>query len=99
MRRLLLLLALVLLPALPAYANDVYITQAGAGTQAGTSCANAKPLSYFNTAANWSATPTGILIGPDTTVHVCGTNTVAGGANALDVKGSGTSGHPVTVFF
>jgi len=78
--------------------NAVYISDAGAGTQDGSSCANAKPHSYFNTAGNWSATPTGIQIGPDTTVHTCGTFTGALNATELQFQGSGTSGHPVILF-
>jgi hypothetical protein len=79
--------------------NAVYIAQTAAGANDGTSCANAKAVSYFNTAGNWSATPTGIQIGPDTTVHLCGTFTGTAGVTMLTVQGPGTSGHPVTVLF
>src|SRR5215467_6304459 len=89
------LLALLLFCAPSAWAtNAVYISQSGAGDQSGTTdCTHAKPASYFNTAANWSATPTGIQIGPDTTVHFCGTFNGAANTTALTMQGSGTSGH------
>lgn len=70
--------------------NAVYISQAGGG--AGTSCGSPKDPSYFNSSGNWSGSPTGIQIGPDTTVHICGTITTI-----LTFQGSGTSGHVVTL--
>lgn len=84
----------------PAFAtNAVFIAQVAAGGNTGTSCANAKAYTYFNTAGNWSATPTGIQIGPDTTVNVCGTVTGTGVVQStiLTFQASGTSGHPITL--
>jgi hypothetical protein len=80
--------------------TDVYITQSGSGAQDGLTCATAKPVSYFNTAGNWTLTPTGIQIGPDTTVHLCGafTDTTANDV-LLTFQAGGTSGHPITLFF
>ena len=75
-------------------ANSVFIANASAGLNDGSSCANAKAASYFNTVGNWSATPTGIQIGPDTTVHLCGTI-----STTMTAQGSGSSGHPVTLLF
>src|SRR5580765_1066192 len=97
MKKTLLALLLLLLGPAAWATNAVYISQSGAGTLDGSSCANAKPTSYFNNSANWSATPTGVQIGPDTTVHLCGTITGGVGTTALTVQGSGTSGHPVTI--
>lgn len=74
-------------------ANTVYITQSGAGT--GLTCGSPKSAAYFNTAGNWSATPTGVQIGPDTTVHVTGTFTGTSGTTMLTFQGSGSSGHPI----
>lgn len=74
--------------------NAVYIGQASAGANDGTSCANRKAIAYFNTGGNWSATPSGIQIGPDTTVHLCGTVTTE-----LTFQGSGSSGHTLIVIF
>jgi hypothetical protein len=96
-RRFLLFSALVFLFAIPARAtNAVFIAATSSGANDGSSCANAKALSYFNTSGNWSGSPTGIQIGPDTTVHLCGTFTASAGANSyLQFQGSGTSGHPI----
>ena len=97
LRRFLLFSALVFLFAIPARAtNAVYIAASSAGANDGSSCANAKALGYFNTAGNWSATPAGIQIGPDTTVHLCGTFTASAGADSyIQFQGPGTSGHNV----
>lgn len=87
------------IPGLLFGANAVYLGQSSAGANDGTSCANEKAYTYFNSAGNWSGSPTGILIGPDTTVHLCGTITGTGGtaASVFTFQGSGTSGHPVTM--
>jgi hypothetical protein len=96
MKKIILLLTLVTLWGSKAQASNlVYISQSGAGDQSGlTDCTHAKPVTYFNTGGNWSGTPTGVQIGPDTTVHLCGTITTS-----LSWQGSGTSGHPITMFF
>lgn len=102
MKRLVLAVAFILLGPLSAKAaNAVYISQnGGATTQDGLACTTAKPASYFNTIGNWSATPTGIQIGPNTTVHLCGTFTgTLGGGALLTFQGSGTSGNPITLLF
>jgi hypothetical protein len=79
-------------------AQATYISQSGAGDQSGTTdCTHAKPVSYFNTVANWTLTPTGTQIGPSVTVHLCGTFTGALNANMLTAQGSGTSGHPIVI--
>jgi hypothetical protein len=91
--------AVMLFSCLGFAANAVYIGQAAAGANDGTSCANEKIYTYFNTAGNWSATPSGIQIGPDTTVHLCGTFTSGNASNILQFQGSGTSGHPIIVLF
>jgi chitodextrinase len=72
-------------------AASIYVAQSTAGTGDGSSCANAKPASFFNTASNWG---TGKPIAPGTTVGLCGTIT-----STLSFQGSGTSGHPITVQF
>ena len=61
------------------------------------SCANAYPVSFFNTEGNWGAGAG--QIGPGTTVHLCGTLTFNPGATGLTVYGSGTSGQPITILF
>lgn len=79
-----------------AQAANVYVTQDGSSTG---SC-TASPLlsaAQFNTAGSWGTGSS--QIGPGTTVHLCGTFTGAAGAGMLSVKGSGISGHPITIQF
>lgn len=99
--KLLALAALLLLCGLVAQnakatVTDLYVSQSGAGTMAGTSCANAQTLAYLN-----SGTPWGGVIGPDTTVHMCGTFTAVNPNDGIfDLTHCvGTVGHPVTVKF
>jgi len=73
-------------------AANVYIAQSVAGTADGSSCANAKAVSFFNTAANWG-TGAG-QIGPGTTAHLCGTI-----STSLVAQGSGSAGNPITILF
>src|SRR5713226_5760061 len=91
----LLMFAILFLAASPASAKDSYISQSGTGT--GTSCTDALPVAWFNNAANWGSGST--QIGPGTTVHLCGTFTVAPGSTMLTFQGSGTSGNPITLLF
>jgi hypothetical protein len=77
------------------YAN-VYIAATGAGTQDGSTCGNAKPLTFLNNGANWGSG--GTQIGPDTFARLCGNFTAsAGAASYISIQGSGTSGHPITI--
>lgn len=89
-----LLLAVLFLTGASWASNAVFIAQNSAGANDGTSCANAKAVSYFNTSGNWSATPTGIQIGPNTTVHFCGTFT-----STASAQGSGASGNVINILF
>ena len=75
-------------------ANSVYLAQSSAGGNTGADCADAKAVSYFNSSGNWSATPTGIQIGPATVVHLCGIITTE-----LSFQGSGSSGNVVELRF
>jgi hypothetical protein len=76
-------------------AKDFYLSQGGSGT--GVSCASPLDFSWFNNAANWG---TGTAqIGPGTTVHVCGVNSVGANTNALIFQGDGASGNPITLLF
>src|SRR5215831_18269782 len=77
--------------------SNVYIGQSSAGSGDGSSCVNQKPITFFNTAANWGSGST--QIGPGTTVHVCGLINVAANTTALAFQGSGSSGNPVTLLF
>lgn len=71
----------------PAFAaTDLYIASASAGSNNGTSCANARALSSL-VSGDW--------IG-DQTIHLCGTLTASAGTNSyIQALGSGTSGHPI----
>lgn len=103
MRKIIPVLAFLLM-ALPLKANDIYISQTGAGTKDGSSCANAQIYTFFNNSGNWG---TGKPIVPGTTVHLCGTisgpnplsGTGGGGQGILTFHGSGASGSPITVLF
>jgi hypothetical protein len=81
--------------------NNIYLAQASTGAANGADCADALPYTYFNNSANWtSGTPTGLQIGPGTTVHLCGGFSFAAGTSgALTVQGSGTSSSPIRVQF
>jgi Legume lectin domain len=70
MRRLIFVLGFLFL-AIPAKGNNVYLAQAAAGTGDGSSCANARAASYFNSASSYGTGTT--QIGSGTTVHLCGT--------------------------
>jgi hypothetical protein len=70
-----------------------YITQSGAGSANGSSCANAEPANWFNT-SSWG-TGTG-QIGPGVTVDICANATIS---SALTFQGSGSSGNPITLYF
>ena len=80
-----------------ASANDIYIAQTAAGSNNGQGCANAYAYTFFNSSANWGTGAN--QIGPGTTVHLCGTFTVPGGATGLTAQRDGAAGNPVTVVF
>src|SRR5690349_10329995 len=84
--RLLMVLLALALGCGVASANDVYIAQTAAGAANGADCADARPLSFFNSSPNWGS-GTG-QIGPATTVHICGTISVSANSYALAFQGS-----------
>jgi chitodextrinase len=73
-------------------AGGIYLAQAAVGSGDGSSCANARAVSYFNSAANWGAGST--QIGPGKIVHLCGTI-----STALTAQGSGATGNVITILF
>lgn len=75
-----------------ASANDVYLAQTALGGATGVDCADAVAATYFNTSSHWSGSPTGIQIGPGTTVHLCGTI-----STNLTFQGGGANGNPVVL--
>lgn len=70
---------------------SVFVAQAAAGSGDGSSCSNAKAVSFFNTAGNWGV---GNTIAPGVGVGLCGTITTE-----LTIGGSGTAGNPITIQF
>jgi hypothetical protein len=74
----------------PVLAADIYIAQSSVGAADGSSCVNARALTYLNTAANWGGG--GAEIDPGDTVILCGT--ITGG---ITLAGSGSAGNPVVI--
>jgi hypothetical protein len=88
---------LFVVPARSSTAN-VYIAQNSQGGATGADCADALPVSFFNSGANWGGSST--QIGPGTTIHLCGTFTMpAGTVCALSFQGSGSSSGQITLLF
>jgi hypothetical protein len=77
--------------------TQLYMTQAGAGTMDGSSCANAHPVSWFNDGGSWGSGTT--QIGPGAVVHLCGTFTGTADTTLLTTQGSGAAGKPITLYF
>ena len=88
----------VVLTAAFSSASDIYIAQNSAGGNTGADCADAHAVSWFNSSSNWGSKAG--LIGPGTTVHLCGTFTASAGASGyLSFQASGTSSSPITLLF
>jgi hypothetical protein len=82
-------LALCLLAPLPLL-GQVYVAQSSAGSNTGTSCANARAVSSL-VSGDWVA---------GNTIHLCGTFTgSAGQSRMVNIQGSGSSGNPITILF
>ena len=97
-RNLIFAVMFVILAAGFSTAADIYIAQNAAGGNTGADCADAHAVAWFNSSSNWGSNAG--LIGPGTTVHLCGTfNAPAGSSGYLTFHGSGTSGNPVTLLF
>jgi MYXO-CTERM domain-containing protein len=77
-------------PLAHAAAGQVYVAQSQSGSGDGSSCANAKDVTFFNAGGSWGSGSS--QIGPGSTLHLCGTITTA-----LTAGGNGTSGAPITV--
>jgi hypothetical protein len=97
MKRFVILFVFAMLGASLCRANDIYLAQSGVGSADGSSCGSAKAISFFSSSSSWGTGST--LIGPGTTVHLCGTITGTAGSTALSVEGNGSSGNPVTILF
>jgi hypothetical protein len=76
-----------------ASAAGIYISQGGAGNQSGADAADAAPLSFLNTSANWGSGSS--QINPGETITLIGTIT-----NTITFYGSGlNAGQPTTLYF
>lgn len=71
-------------------AEDIYISQPGAGS--GVSCVDARSAAWFNTVGNWGGGAG--EIDPGDTVHLCGTITTG-----LVTQAAGTLGNATTIRF
>lgn len=80
-----------------ASSKDIYIAQNSAGAANGADCADALPVSWFNSASNWGDGSG--QIGPGTTIHLCGTFTGASNTNILVIQGNGAPGNPITILW
>jgi hypothetical protein len=75
-----------------AQAPNLYIAQSGAGAGNGQDCADALPVSFFNSSGNWGTSSS--QIGPGTVVHLCGTI-----STQLLIQGSGVSGKVIEILW
>ena len=73
-----------------AASSNVYLSQSAAGSGDGSSCANARAVSFFNSSSNWGAGAT--QIGPGTVVRLCGTIT-----SDMVTAGAGAAGNHVVI--
>jgi hypothetical protein len=72
--------------------HAIHVAQVAAGTGNGSSCANARPVDWFNDRRNWGRGRG--MIGPGITVALCGTI-----RTSLVAHGSGQPGRPITIQF
>ena len=81
--------------------SNIYYAGASAGSNDGTSCANAyiynDGTNGFNAAGKWGSASA--QIGSDTVIHLCGTITDSLSGTLLTAHGSGASGNPITIKF
>ncbi len=94
----------LLLSALAAHANSVYLSQSGGTFSGGAACngqSTQTASTYFNNASNWtSGTPTGSQIGPGSNVYVCGALVAPyNSPGYLTFQGSGSSGNLISLIF
>ena len=96
-RRLLVLVAFTVLPAVGSFASapNIYITQSGSAS--GNCTTNVQTPAFFNNPSNWGGGAN--QIGPGTAVLLCGTLTFPAGTSGLIAQGSGASGNVITIQF
>jgi hypothetical protein len=85
--------ALVVLGLSKGVANDIYISQNGAGSQSGADAADAAPVAFLNISGNWGSGAG--QVNPGETIHLLGAIT-----NSINLCGSGLSlTNPTTLYF
>ncbi len=84
--------ATVIVVAAGSAGSQVYVSQSGAGGEAGTSCVAAHRLRWLDEESHWGSGSS--QVGPGTVVHLCGTLT-----EPVETKGSGSAGNPIEVRF
>ena len=72
-------------------AEEIYISNTGAGASDGSSCDQSRPASWFNVSANWGSGDN--KISDNDTVYLCGTIT----SNSLNMVAYGSVGNPYTI--
>ena len=87
--------ALLLLMPVALLASDTYFAATSAGSNNGTSCANAYAYNDgthgLGVVGTWAS---------DANLHLCSTFSASAGASSyIQAKASGTSGHPITLIF
>jgi peptidoglycan hydrolase-like protein with peptidoglycan-binding domain len=83
-----------------------YIAQTAQRNDTGADCADALSVGWLQAQTNDSIYSPGLnwgagsgQIGPGTTINLCGTITFPANSNGIYFYNSGTSGHPITLFF
>ena len=93
-RKLLLVVIFALAALGVSAASDIYFAQNAAGSNNGSSCANAFAYNDgshgINVGGNWS---------PGNKLHICGTINANAATNVISAQGSGSSGNPITIKF
>jgi hypothetical protein len=80
-----------------ANAKAFYISGSSNRTNGGSTCGDALSVAWFNNSASWGSASH--QISPGTTVYLCGVFNGRPGQQLLTVRGSGSSGNPITIKF
>lgn len=89
--------AALLFGAASANGKAFYVAGNSNRTTGGVSCADALSIAWFNNPASWGTASHQISAG--TTVYLCGVFNGRPGEELLTLRGSGTSGSPITIKF
>jgi hypothetical protein len=80
----------------PESAGGIYVSQYGAGSQDGSSEANAHPVTWLNSSDSWGVGAG--KIAPGSLVKLCGTFAPSVDNTMITIRGAGTAGNPVTIY-